>query len=167
MEQNGIENGEEFVETTDYEGNLFQYICREGDVRELLESVQTMRCMDVLYQYDVYGRQATHAVAECDQVNAKSKIEILSLMGADINTRERKMGNTLLHIAANTRNYLLAEWICRRPGANLGAINFEHDTAYHLAYKAADFRMMELLRDNGAVCDDPRDVSESLDLALR
>ncbi|CAD6243721.1 GSCOCT00013118001.2-RA-CDS [Cotesia congregata] len=171
MGENGAANGQHFVESTDYEGNVFQYICRVGDVGELLQALESMRWTDVLHQYDFCGRQVTHAVAEDDQANAKSKIEILWNMGADINAKELIMGNTLLHIAVITRNYLLAEWICRTPGADLGAVNSLQDTAYQVAYRISDLGMMEVLRTNGAVCDDPSDEldtsSESLELTPR
>nr|ACE75453.1 viral ankyrin [Glyptapanteles indiensis] len=161
MEENGSANGFEFVEPTDHEGNTFQYICRVGDVNEVLEALESVRWTDVLHQYDFCGRQVTHAVAECDQANAKSKIEILWTMGADINAKELTMGNTLLHLAILTRNYLLAEWICQTPGFDVEAVNYLQDTAYHIAYRIGDLDMMEILRTNGAVCDDPSDESDA------
>lgn len=167
MEQNGFINGDEFIESTDLEGHTFFFICQVGEVWELLDAVESLRCRDVLFQYDAYGRQATHAVAETDQANAKDKIEVLVTAGADLNARELLGGNTLLHLAAGSRNYSLAEWICRYPGADLGAINFLHETAYHVACKVEDFWMKELLRVNGAVCDEPAEDNEILDLTLR
>lgn len=47
--------------------------------------------------------------------------------------------------------------VSQNPGAKLGDINFELDTAYHVAYKFEYFIMMELLRNNRAVCGDPFD----------
>ncbi|KEH16179.1 viral ankyrin [Medicago truncatula] len=73
MEENGAANNQHFIESTDYEGNVFQYICRVGEVRELLEALESMRWTDVLHQYDFYGRQVTHAVAETTKLTLSRK----------------------------------------------------------------------------------------------
>ena len=161
MEKNGVGNGQEFVERTDHYGDVFQYICRVGNIEELLEALESMRYSDVLHQYDSYGRQVIHAVAECDQINATSKIDLLCTMGANINAKELIMGNTVLHIAVIAGNYLLVESICRIPGVDLEIVNSLDDTAYQVAYRIGDRHMMEILRINGAVCDDPSDESDS------
>lgn len=105
----------------------------------------------------------THIVARYDQENTLMKIEILSNLGADLNARETKTGDTLLHIAAINKNYQLAEHLCQDTRINKDAINFAHQTPYHLAYLSRDSRMIEIFKTNGAVCDDPIDSDSSVD----
>lgn len=87
--------------------------------------------------------------------NAVRKISLLVKIGVDIDAREQKTGNSFLHIAVKKRNYELAEWLCGESNVIGGAINYLLQTPYHLAYYAHDQKMMDLLRANGAVCDDP------------
>nr|AYU58924.1 ankyrin 5 [Microplitis similis bracovirus] len=163
MAENGhFRNGIDFVELINQEGHTFHYICRAGNINELVDMVPViLQNRDLLFQYDHEGKQCTHIAAEYDVSNAMMKIELLVMLGADINSRELNLGNTLLHIAAGTENYQLADWLCEKPGVELGAINFLHKTAYHIAYERQNARMMEILRVNGAVCDDPIDLDES------
>ncbi|XP_057321598.1 uncharacterized protein LOC130665289 [Microplitis mediator] len=163
MEENGhVQNGVEYLDVVSQEGHTFHYICREGNMNELVDMAPVIiRNRDLLFLYDHEGRQCIHIAAEYDVSNAMMKIELLVVLGADVNSRELSFGNTLLHIAAATDNYQLAEWLCKKPGVELGAINYLHKTAYHIAYERRNARMMEILRVNGAVCDNPIDVDES------
>ncbi|XP_057335634.1 NF-kappa-B inhibitor cactus-like [Microplitis mediator] len=152
------------VETAEHEENKFMMICRKGNVYELMELAPFIsNDGHLLRNYDHRGRQCIHTVALYDRKNAIMKIEILVNMGADINAKERNTGNSLLHIAVRTKNYQLAEWLCQEPTVNLGAINYAHHTAYHMAYYAHDEKMKELLIANRAVCDDPEGIEMSED----
>ncbi|XP_008547676.3 NF-kappa-B inhibitor cactus [Microplitis demolitor] len=165
MEKNGdIDNKVRNIRLTEDEENNFMMICRKGNVYELMELAPFISVDGhLLHKYDHRGRQCIHMVALYDRKNAIMKIEILVNMGADINARERNTGNSLLHIAVKTKNYELAEWLCREPTVNLGAINYEHHTAYHMAYYLHDEKMKELLITNRAVCDNPEGIEMSED----
>lgn len=136
--------------------NHFFSICRSGNIFELMEFVPFLTDVGrILREYDHHGRLCTHMVARFDLNNAVMKIELLLNMGADVTARESLTGDSLLHIAVSSKNYELAEWLCRDLKANLDAINYAYLTPYHLAYIIGDQRMMQILRSNGAVCDNP------------
>nr|CCQ19179.1 ANK3 [Cotesia sesamiae Kitale bracovirus] len=138
------------------EKNRFFSICRSGNIFEFMESIPFFGNIEHLVrEYDHHGRLCTHVVSRFDRNNAVMKIELLLNMGADVSARESLTGYSLLHIAVSSKNYELAEWLSRDLRANLNAINYAHQTPYHLAYLFHDQRMMEILKSNGAACDDP------------
>ncbi|AAW51776.1 viral ankyrin 2 [Bracoviriform demolitoris] len=132
------------------EQNTFLRICRTGSIYELMEVTPFFGGdRHLLHRYDRHGRQCIHTVAWHDRANAVMKIEILMQSGVNINAKELGTGNTLLHIAASTGNYLLADWFCQQLGVDLGASNNQQETAYYIAYKMRDRKMMKLLRAHG------------------
>ncbi|KAH0554413.1 hypothetical protein KQX54_010476 [Cotesia glomerata] len=121
--------------TFEEEKNRFFSICRSGNIFEFMESVPFLSYVrHLVREYDHHGRLCTHIVARFDLNNAVMKIELLLNMGADVSARESLTGDSLLHIAVSSKNYELAEWLCRDLKANLIAINYAHMTPYHLAY---------------------------------
>ncbi|CAH2100805.1 unnamed protein product [Euphydryas editha] len=157
MAQNNIvKNRVQDTAAFEEEKNRFFSICRSGNIFEFMESVPFLSNVGhLVHEYDHYGSLCTHIVARFDLNNAVMKIELLLNMGADVSARESLTGDSLLHIAVSSKNYELAEWLCRDLKANLIAINYAHLTPYHLAYFFRDQRMMEILKSNGAVYDDP------------
>lgn len=125
-----------------------------GDVKAISNEENTIcftykHYIELNHTYDKFGRKSIHTAAIQDQNNAVEKIKALVQNGVDINARELRTGNNLLHIAVKTRNYRLAEWLCRQP-IQKEAVNFNYETAYRIAFKARDLRMMQLLRLNDA-----------------
>lgn len=128
------------------ERNMSLFTCEADSSSELMKVTSSMDVDHGHHVYDQFGRSPAHKVAMLDQENAVPKIQSLVEDGADINARELRTGNTILHIAAQTRNYQLAEWLCKQPSMEKDAVNFNYDTAYRIAYKARDLKMMLILR---------------------
>lgn len=144
--------------------NYFFSLCRSGNVSELMEFMPFIGTnVSLLHEYDHRGRMCTHIVARYDQKNTLIKIEILFNWGADLNAGKAKTGDTLLHIATIKKNYQLADWLCRETRFNNDAINFAHQTPYHLAYFSRDQRMINIFKTNGADSDDPIDSDSFVD----
>lgn len=99
----------------------------------------------------------------CIQVAVKSHrglhavqlIELLVEMGADLNAPDNLSGSTVLHHTVWYRNYQLAKWLCRQPHINLDARRCDGVTAYQMASMEQNKRMKEILRANGANCEEP------------
>ncbi|XP_057322095.1 uncharacterized protein LOC130665643 [Microplitis mediator] len=140
------------------EQSTFLRICRTGSIYELMEVIPFIKDRNLLHRYDRHGRQCIHTVAWHDKANAAMKIEILMQSGANISAKELGTGNTLLHIAASTENYLLTDWFCQQLGVDLGANNDQHETAYYLAYKVRDQKMIKLLKAHGVMYNDTLSV---------
>ncbi|XP_046742494.1 NF-kappa-B inhibitor cactus-like [Diprion similis] len=79
------------------------------------------------------GELCTHVAARCHSgIRAINLIEILVLMGADVNERESCGGETVLHTTVFKRDYELAEWLCKHPQINLDARNYGRLTAFQI-----------------------------------
>lgn len=107
----------------------------------------------LLQQYNSCGQQCVHIVANRVTPEAQRKFEFLIRWGADINSQDKCLGDTPLHIAALTKNYRLANWICQQPGTALDVCNFDQKTPWRIAYELKDRIMMWLLQVYGAQCE--------------
>ncbi|KAH0547130.1 hypothetical protein KQX54_017189 [Cotesia glomerata] len=63
-----------------------------------------------------------------DTPEAQRKFEFLIRWGADDNSKNKCCANTPLHIAALTKNYRLANWICQQPGRAIEVCNVDQKT---------------------------------------
>lgn len=137
---------------------FFHEVCKNS-LLSLLDRVAM--CLDnkiptILAISNVDGVQCTHTIVNCEEY-AKEMMEIVVNLGADINGQERCGGCTSLHLCVQKKNYKLAKWLCERRKTNLEAKNYAGETAYHLAYKKNDDKMMKILETAGAMCDPPSD----------
>lgn len=96
------------------------------------------------------GYTALFKAAECDNVNL---VKILLSKGADVNVRDNE-GSTVLYKAAEAGDLLDVMKLLIAEGA---AVNVRNNAGFTALYKAAEignFKMVELLLDNGAHVDD-------------
>ncbi|XP_057335624.1 NF-kappa-B inhibitor cactus-like [Microplitis mediator] len=137
--------------------NIIHYLCRNGGVIDLLTFRNAINDENkyLLSEFNRDGKQCMHIVVSLDKVDPINKLTLLMKWGADINSKDRKDGNTALHIAVLTNNYEVAKWLCQQPGVDKEILNFAHKTPYQVACDRANIRMMDLLRKNGARCDVP------------
>ncbi|XP_044591691.1 NF-kappa-B inhibitor cactus-like [Cotesia glomerata] len=136
--------------------NLVHFLCHSGDVTELiiLHDFINEENRYTLVEYNKKQQQCVHIVAS-QQEDAVEKIKLLTLWGADINGKELKGGDTLLHLAVRAQNYSLVEWLCQQPNINREAMNNDLMTPYHIAFFARDDKMMDVLKQNGVQCRVP------------
>lgn len=87
-------------------------------------------------------------------------IEVLVGMGADLNAKDGRSGNTVLHTTVCCEDYELAEWLCKQSTIDLNAKNYAQLTAYQLAFKRKNEQLMGILRTSGAVCETPEDSDD-------
>nr|ACE75170.1 viral ankyrin [Glyptapanteles flavicoxis] len=144
--------------------NLLHYLCRTGDVSELLalHDFISDENRHVLVKYNKERQQCVHIIAS-QQEDAIEKMKLLALWGADLNAKELKGGDTPLHIAVRVKNYTLVEWLCQQPYINKEALNNDLMTPCHVAFVAKDVWMMNVLKDNGVLCRIPLQSETSSD----
>nr|ACE75454.1 viral ankyrin [Glyptapanteles indiensis] len=136
--------------------NLLHYLCRTGDVSDLLALHDAISDENryVLVEYNRERQQCVHIIAT-QQEDAIEKMKLLTLWGADLNAKELKAGDTPLHIAVRVKNFSLVEWLCQQPNINKEALNNDLMTPYHIAFVAKDGRMTDVLKQNGVLCRIP------------
>lgn len=142
-----------FFDNLDEKGeNLFHCLCHD-ESDESFKSLE-MLVNDVnsylLRQYNSCGQQCVHITASRNTLEAQRKFELLIRWGADINSQEKCRGDTPLHIAALTKNYILANWICQQPSTVVDVYNFDQKTPWRIAYDLQDLTMMWMLQVHGA-----------------
>nr|ACE75143.1 viral ankyrin [Glyptapanteles flavicoxis] len=104
----------------------------------------------LLRQYNSCGQQCVHITASRNTSEAQLKFKLLIRWGADINSHEKIRGDTPLHIAALTKNYMLANLICQQSSVIVDVYNFDQKTPWRIAYDMQDLTMMWLLEAHGA-----------------
>lgn len=132
--------------------NILHYLCRNGGAIDLLEYKNAIIDENryLVREYNFQGQQCIHIVASEDKLDPRKKLMRLMEWGADINAKESINGDTPLHITVRTKNYELAEWLCRQPQVNIEALNYAQQTPYHLAYEYNNAKMMNILEEIAA-----------------
>lgn len=146
----------DFRRTVNYNGeNIFHELCRHGN----LFLLQKARCwLDkktkfLLQQYNLEGDQCTHIVAHNHRKQEAVRLmEALMDLGADLNASSRVSG-TALHIAVFYQDYELVTWICQQTGVDLEAYDSSGLTAYQIAWKRGDFKMVDIFFKFDADCN--------------
>lgn len=111
-------------------------------------ALAAIRIPQDLEQWNYNGKRCVHIAAET------SNIEILRYLisaGADINSREGKSGQTPLHIAIESGNALLANFLLDEcPKLRLEQVTYAGLTAYQLAAIQHNQLLLTGLRNRGA-----------------
>lgn len=108
-------------------------------------------CNSILQQFNSDGEFSIHVAANTHRgLHAIKVIKLLRDLGADLDARDNQLGITVLHIAAEHQDYLLAKWLCEQSQIDVNAKDTDHLTAYQIARDKHDHRMMDILRNHGA-----------------
>lgn len=128
---------------------LAHFLCH-GDISNLmfLHDIIDNDSRHCLMQYNNKQQQCVHVVAS--ESNAVEKMKLLVLWGADVNGKERKNGDTALHIGVKMKDYELVDWLCRLQDINRELMNDQYMTPFHIAFMNRDEKMMKILKENGA-----------------
>lgn len=119
----------------------------------------TRSFVDLLQIKNHEGDLCTHVVAKYHSgFLAIDLIELLVLMGADLNGSTSCARETVLHRTVYDGDYELVEWLCRQQQINLDAENYSGLTAYQLAYKRHDEQLKRIFRKAGANCEEPEET---------
>lgn len=141
---------------------IFHELAKLGALRVLYRiHERTAGAFPALLQIKNYeGDLCTHVAAKYHNGSlAIDLIEILMLMGADLNGRNSGAGETLLHGTVYDEDYELAEWLCRQSQIDLDARNYGGLTAFEIAYKRNDEHLKKIFREAGANCEEPEETS--------
>lgn len=144
---------------------IFHELAKYGALGVLYQIyTRTTEAFDDLLQIKNYeGELCTHVAAKYHNGSlAIQLIEVLELMGADLNGRNSCAGETILHGTVYDGDYELAEWLCKRPQINSDARNYARLTAYQIACKRDDEQMKEIFRKAGADCEEPEETSSEV-----
>lgn len=145
-------------------GNTIFHVLAELGSLELLYRIRANvdeSCHSILNKKNYNGEFSTHVVIRNHRGQHAIKLmEILTTLGADLNTQEGLAGFTALHEAILRDDYEMAAWLCQQPTINLNLKTFGGLTAYQLAFRRKNKEMMDILRKHGANCEEPQ-VSES------
>lgn len=136
--------------------NLFHDICHQGCVSLLLRAGYWIdeKNAFLLTEYDYSGEQCIHIAARRHRGGfAVQLIEILLQLGSDLNAPDRCSGNTVLHDAVLCKDYQLATWLCEQLQVNLYACNYARLTAFQIARKNKDEKMMDIFGKHGVDCE--------------
>lgn len=146
--------------------NYFHDACHAGSIPLLCRVQPFLQVEDqsLLQEYDNEGYQPIHvAVMMQGGGPAAYMIELIVVMGADINGRDRLGGDTALHLAIHRSDYYLVEWLCNQANIDIDAVNYARSTPFQLAWTKDDPRLMKILRDHGADTEPPSDSSHDDD----
>lgn len=104
-------------------------------------------CESILQQVNFDGEHSIHVVANIHKGNrAVNLIKALIEMGADLNARDQLLNVTVIHIAVEHRDYILAKWLCDQGRIDLNVKSVDGLTAYDIARAANDTTMMKILK---------------------
>lgn len=137
---------------------IFHELAKLGALRVLyrIQKRTTGSFVHLLQIKNYEGEFCTHvAVKYHNGLHAIRLVEVLVLMGADLNGANSCAGETMLRKAVYNRDYELAEWLCKQPQINLNARNYGGLTAYQIAYKRNDEQLKKIFRKAGANCKKP------------
>lgn len=110
----------------------------------------------LLQEFNYEGYQCVHIVARRHRgQKAVQLLEVLMELGADLNVPDRTSGSTALHLAVIYQDYELVTWMCQETSVNLEACDFSGLTAYQVAWKRNDLKMMDIFEKFDADCDQP------------
>ncbi|XP_057318680.1 NF-kappa-B inhibitor cactus-like [Microplitis mediator] len=133
--------------------NVFHVIAKKGWLKMLcaIEGLIDEKIKLWLQKRNKEGDTCLHiaAVAHRGQ-QAIRIIEKLVEYGADFNERDRRTGDTVLHIAVKKGDCELATWMCQQRNINLEIENYSKHTAFQVALKNGDKEMMKILETYGA-----------------
>nr|ACE75213.1 viral ankyrin [Glyptapanteles flavicoxis] len=150
--------GEVFGAINDSGDNFLHDICRHGCLSLLLRAGWWLdQTHDpLLQQFNYEGYQCVHIVARCHRgQKAVQLLKALMELGADLNTPDRRSGSTALHLAVTYQDYELVTWMCQESSVNLEAFDYSTLTAYQVAWKRNDLKMMDIFTKFDADCDQP------------
>ncbi|XP_063219673.1 NF-kappa-B inhibitor cactus-like [Bacillus rossius redtenbacheri] len=138
--------------------NFLHDICHHGCLSLLLRAEW---CLDqthnlLLQQFNYEGYQCVHIVVQRHRgQKALQLLEVLMDMGADLNAPDRTSGSTPLHLAVINEDYELVTWMCQEISVNLESCDYSRLTAYQVAWKRNDYKMMKIFEKFDADCDQP------------
>lgn len=118
--------------------------------------------LDLILQTENYnGELSIHVAAKkWKGLRAIELIKMLVKLGANLNAAEEYSGYTVCHEAVCFEDDELLQWLCQQPGINLDAKTMRKKTAYQMAFRKNNTKLMGILRDHGADCE-LREESES------
>ncbi|XP_063230446.1 uncharacterized protein LOC134535307 [Bacillus rossius redtenbacheri] len=138
--------------------NFFHDISRHGCMSLLLRAGWWLdeTHNPLLQQFNYEGNQCVHIVARRHRgQKAVQLLEVLMDMGADLNAPNRTSGSTALHLAVINEDYELVTWMCQETSVNLESCDYSRLTAYQVAWKRNDHKMMKIFEKFDADCDQP------------
>lgn len=154
------------ISERNHEGrNYFHNACEAGSLPLLycVEPFLQPEHRHLLHVYDYEGYQPIHVAVMKGGRSAAYLIELLVGVGADINGKDRRGGDTALHLSIHHNDYFLVKWLCEQQSITLDALSSARKTPYQLAWTKDDRRMMKILEDHGADTEPPSDSSSASD----
>lgn len=113
-------------------------------------------CRSILNVKNYNGDCCTHIAVRNNRGSRAIKIvDILVKLGADLNACNLFAGSTILHESVLSDDYSMVAWLCQQPGIKFDLITWGHQSAYQIAARKKNKRMMLILSNHGACPEDP------------
>lgn len=159
MEKSGFED---LFDRDDETGEtIFHELARYGALRVLyrIHERTTGAFVDLLKIKNHKGELCTHVAVKYHNGSLSiNLIEVLVLMGADLDERNSCTGETVLHRSVYNGDYELVEWLCRQSKIDLDARNHGGLTAYQIACQRNDKQLQKIFQKAGANCEEPEET---------
>ncbi|KAG6558336.1 viral ankyrin J4 [Microplitis demolitor] len=143
--------------------NIFHVIAKKGWLKMLcaFEGLVDEKTKERLRKRNYHGNTCLHiATEEHRGRQAIWLIEKLVEYGADLDEKKHCDGDTVLHMAVKKGDYKLATWMCQQLSIDLEVENYRSLTAFQVALKRGDEKMMEILETHGAIIQEVTDSEE-------
>lgn len=141
---------------------IFHELARMGALT-ILKRIQertTGPFVDLLRIKNHGGELCTHVVTKYHKgLGAILLIDVLVLLGADLNGRNFCAGETVLHRSVHNGDAPLAKWLCEQPQINLYERNNKGLMAWQIANERNDEDLKEILRKAEENCEEPEGTS--------
>ena len=150
--------GEVFGAMNNNGDNFLHDICYHGCVSLLLRVGWWLdhKNNSLLHHYNYEGYQCVHIVARRHRGQEAVKLmKVLMDFGADLNAPDKTSGSTALHFAVINQDCELVTWMCQQTSVNLEACDYSGLTAYQVAWKRTDFKIMDIFLKFDADSDQP------------
>ena len=134
--------------------------CRDGHheiVETLLSSDTFSRKVNApeLETRNYDGQTCLHLAARSSYIYI---IHHLLHNGADINSRDRKSGRSILHYAAETGNRTLVEYLLQQQRLDVNCVTYGGSSALFLAHGRGFVEIVDMLKNHGAFWEDVEDM---------
>lgn len=137
---------------------IFHEIAEAGTLQLLYRIRDTVEepVAPFLQEKDNFGDLCVHVVVKRHKgMHAILLLKVLVQLGADLNALNDVTKCGILHLAAVSGDYDLAQWLAQQPQIDLNVKGWDELTAYDMAFIETDSRMMEILGAHGALGPQP------------
>nr|AAX56953.1 vankyrin 1 [Ichnoviriform sonorense] len=107
-------------------------------------------CSSILQEVNADGDYSIHVAAKTHRGQLAVRIiQVLLELGANLNAKDRVWNFTVLHVAVERDDYVLAKWLRHHPQIDLDARGWDGLTAHETSLITCNKEMMDIFRTDG------------------